>query len=169
MIAPVRTARLTLRQPQETDLAAMIAFGQSPRSAFIGGPLDDVECRDHYEGNADLWAERGHGFWSVDETATGRMVGRVGVISFVGWPEPELAWHLYDGFEGKGYGLEAAAAARAHFHAHVSPKPLMSMLSPDNPRSIALALRLGARPERDFELDGLPVVIYRHPGPELPA
>ncbi len=83
-----------------------------------------------------------------------------------GWDEPELAWHLFDGYEGQGYAHEAALAARADYHARLSPRPLISYIATANTRSEALALRLGAVREttRADAKDG-DYHIYRHPLP----
>lgn len=158
----IPTERLVLRDPREADFPAMLAFNNSPRSAFVGGP---VERRWLWRGllaNIGHWALRGYGFYSVD-THDGAFIGRIGVIYHDGWPEPELAWHLFDGFEGQGYAEEAVRAARADYHARISARPLISMIDVANTRSEALAQRLGAvleRTETDPEGD---YHIYRHP------
>lgn len=168
-IPTLTTARLTLRAPAEADFAAMLAFNDSPRSAFVGGGRDRQWVWRYLLANIGHWALRGFGFYSVD-THAGDFVGRVGVGQHDGWPEPELGWHIYDGSEGKGFAREAALAARADYYARVSPHPLMSMIVPANHRSIALAERLGARFERLDPGEGkpfdTPFAVYRHPAPE---
>jgi RimJ/RimL family protein N-acetyltransferase len=160
----LRTERLVLRDPREADFPAMLAFNDSPRSAFVGGP---VERRWLWRGllaNIGHWALRGYGFYSVD-TRDGAFIGRIGVIYHDGWPEPELAWHLFDGHEGKGYAAEAALAARADYHDRIAARPLISMIDVANARSEALAQRLGAVCERtETDPDG-DYHIYRHPAP----
>jgi RimJ/RimL family protein N-acetyltransferase len=156
------TERLRLREPRESDLAAMAAFGAGPRSHFIGGPQGRRDAWRGLLANIGHWALRGYGFWSVD-TAQGEFVGRVGVIFHDGWPEPELAWHLFDGFEGRGFAHEAALAARADAKTRLGLGPLISMVDPENARSIALAQRLGARLERTDPGNGKPFHIFRHP------
>ena len=108
----LQTARLTLREPRAADFSAMLAFNDSPRSRFVGGGRDRQWVWRGLLANIGLWALRGYGFFSVD-TKQGDFIGRVGVIFHDGWDEPELGWHLYDGFEGQGYAAEAALAARA--------------------------------------------------------
>lgn len=164
----LQTERLTLREPREADFPAMLAFNDSPRTQFLGGPLERRWVWRGLLANIGLWALRGYGFYSVD-TRAGDFIGRVGVIFHDGWPEPELAWHLYDGFEGHGYAAEAALAARADYHARISPQPLISMIDVGNARSEALARRLGAvREVTKTDPDG-DYHIYRHPRPEAVA
>lgn len=162
------TERLTLREPREADFPAMLAFSQSPRAEFIGGAIDRQWVWRAHLANIGHWALRGYGFYSVD-TRAGDFVGRVGVIFHDEWPEPELAWHLYDTHEGKGFAAEAALAAKADYHARISPRPLISMIDVANARSEALALRLDAVREKTVTDPDGDFHIYRHPGPEVRA
>ncbi|MBA3910040.1 MAG: N-acetyltransferase [Rhodobacter sp.] len=164
----LETERLILREPREADFPAMLAFNDSPRSIFVGGPLERRWVWRGLLANIGHWALRDYGFYSVD-TKAGEFIGRIGVIFHDEWPEPELAWHLYDGFEGLGYAAEAALAAKADYHARISTAPLISMIDVANSRSEALALRLGAvREVTHADPDG-DYHIYRHPGPEARA
>ena len=165
VIPTLATDRLILREPRESDLEAMVVFGASDRNIHVGGAQDRWQVWRGLLANIGHWALRGYGFWSVD-TKSGDFVGRVGVIYHDGWPEPELAWHLFDGFEGKGYAAEAALAARGHAYRELSMEPLISMIDPANARSIALAKRLGASFERADPGKIKPFHVYRHPQPE---
>jgi RimJ/RimL family protein N-acetyltransferase len=162
-IPELRTERLILRAPRETDFPAMLAFNHSPRAAFIGGGAPRRQVWGRLIGNIGHWALRGYGLYSVD-TLAGDFVGRIGLIFDEEWPEPELAWHLFDGFEGHGYAMEAALAAKADYHARISQNPLISLIDPANHRSAALAIRMGAKAEGDFHLAGHDCIIYRHTG-----
>jgi len=161
-IPVIETERLTLRAPREADFPALLAFSESPRAAFLGGSQPRQHIWRGLLANIGHWALRDYGFWSVDNRA-GDFIGRVGVIYHDGWPEPELAWHLFDGFEGHGYAFEAAIAARANHANRISAQPLISMIDAGNARSEALALRLGAVRERTETDDRGAYHIYRHP------
>ena len=163
-IPTLTTNRLILREPREADFPAMLAFNDSPRAAFVGGGRDRQWVWRGLLANLGHWALRGHGFFSVD-THAGDFVGRIGVIFHDGWDEPELGWHLFDGFEGQGYGVEAARAAKADYHARISPAPLISYIDPANPKSEALAKRLGAAPERQAAFFDKTINVWRHAGP----
>jgi RimJ/RimL family protein N-acetyltransferase len=166
-IPVLETPRLTLREPREADFPVMLAFNASPRNAYVGGTLERRWIWRGLLANIGHWALRGYGFYSVD-TKAGDFIGRIGVIFHDEWPEPELAWHLYDGFEGHGYAAEAALAAKADYHSRISRAQLISMIDVSNTRSEALALRLGATRERtELDPEG-DFHIYRHPGPEAP-
>lgn len=167
-IPTLTTDRLTLRPPREDDFPAMLTFNDSPRSSFVGGGGDRQKVWRTHLANIGHWALRGYGLYSVD-TREGGFIGRVGVIYHDGWDEPELGWHLFDGFEGKGYAYEAALAARADYHARISPKPPISYIDVTNTRSQALAIRLGAVIERTLNDDKGHDHVFRHPAPEALA
>jgi RimJ/RimL family protein N-acetyltransferase len=164
-IPTLTTDRLILRAPREEDFPAMLTFNDSPRSGFVGGGAERKWVWRGLLANIGHWVLRGYGFYSVD-TRDGDFVGRVGVIYHDGWDEPELAWHLFDGFEGHGYAHEAARAARADYHARISAHPPISYVDVKNTRSMALAERLGARIERTLNDDKGHDHVYRHPAPE---
>lgn len=163
-IPTLQTDRLTLRAPVEGDFPAMLAFSDSPRARFVGGKLPRQWVWRTLLANVGHWAWRGYGFFSV-ELPDGTFVGRVGVIFHDEWPEPELAWHLFDGFEGQGYATEAARAAKADYHARIAVAPLISMIADDNAASAAVAQRLGAVLERHAADEDGPYGIWRHAGP----
>jgi RimJ/RimL family protein N-acetyltransferase len=161
-IPTLTTERLILREPREADFAAMLEFNDSARAVFLGGGAPRQQVWRALLSNIGHWALRGYGFWSVD-TKAGVFIGRVGVIYHDGWLEPELAWHLFEGFEGQGYAEEAALASRDWAAGQADMGPLVSMIDPENHRSIALANRLGARLESTDPGDGKPFHIFRHP------
>jgi RimJ/RimL family protein N-acetyltransferase len=161
-IPVLTTPRLVLREPRETDFPAMLSFSESPRASFVGGAIARKWIWRGLLANIGHWALRGYGFFSVD-TKVGEFVGRIGVIYHDEWPEPELAWSLYDGFEGKGYAAEAALAAKDDYHVRISTKPLISMIDVENVRSEALALRLGAVREKTEADPTGDFYVYRHP------
>ncbi|MGQ0611649.1 MAG: GNAT family N-acetyltransferase [Paracoccaceae bacterium] len=163
-IPVLQTDRLTLRAPRESDVAAMIEFGKSERSRFVGGPIDAVGAWRAIMAGVGHWAFKGHGYWSVERRSDGAFIGRAGVIKGPDDQEPELAYHFFDGFEGQGYATEAVLAARAYCQDVLGMAPLASFIDPDNARSIALARRVGAALESSFQEDGKTIQVWRHPG-----
>jgi RimJ/RimL family protein N-acetyltransferase len=162
-IPVLETERLTLREPRESDLDAMAAFGASPRNRFVGGMHDRFGAWRALVGGIGHWALKGYGYWSVDRRADGAFIGRVGVIFPPTETEAELAYHLFDGFEGHGYATEAALAARRHCQGVMGMAPLVSFIDAENAPSIAVATRLGAVLESQFPEDDRIIQLYRHP------
>ncbi|MBV2359720.1 GNAT family N-acetyltransferase [Thalassococcus sp. CAU 1522] len=162
----LRTDRLILRGPREEDFEAVLAFMSSERSAYVGGPTADrFAAWRAFLAVMGHWALRGYGFFTLEHRESGALAGRVGVVEHEMWPEPELGWQLFDGFEGQGYAFEAAVAVRSWAWREHGLGPLISMVVPENSRSVALARRLGARYERDIVLLDTPGQIFRHPDP----
>ncbi|AGT08149.1 GNAT family N-acetyltransferase [Paracoccus aminophilus] len=159
----IETERLILREPRLSDLDAVIAFGTSDRARFVGGPMEPWQAWNSLMTGIGHWVVRGFGWWMVEDKASGKVAGRVGIGHHLDWPEPELGWHLYDGFEGRGLAYEAASAARNHAYSVMGFGPLISLIDHDNHRSASLARRLGAVPEGEFNVRGDACVIYRHP------
>lgn len=162
-IPDIVTDRLILRAPQKADLEPMTAFYQTERSHFVGGPRSKSECWRSLSGMFGHWHLCGYGMWIIHHKADDQAIGTVGFLNFPGWHEPELAWHLYGGYEGQGYAHEAAKAARLMGKTKFGLDGVISYIAPDNARSRALALRLGATKEREDTLLGQDVHIYRHP------
>lgn len=167
MIPTLETERLVLGPCSQAHLAAFEDFCATDRARWFGGPCGPDEAWRGVAMQLGHWDLRGYGQFWVSEAATGRPVGRTGIWNPAGWPEPELAWLVYADFEGKGYASEAARAARDWAWRARGLGPLISLIAPDNARSIALAERIGAR----FEADGTypsgdPCKVYRHPLPD---
>ncbi|KRS13814.1 acetyltransferase [Roseovarius atlanticus] len=162
-IPVIETEDLILRGYDEADFEAFAAFGTSDRAAYVGGPHTRWDSWRAFMAGIGHWALRGYGMWMIEHRATGSVAGRVGMILNDGWDEPELGWHIYDGFEGKGYAYQAALAARDHAARHFGLDGVISYIDATNTRSLRLADRLGAKHERDGTVVGTPCQVWRHP------
>lgn len=167
----LETERLILRGPQTPDAEPLIAFLQDPvRSEGFGGFTKRADAWRWFALNVGHWHIHGYGYLTVEDKATGTPAGICGIWNPEGWPEPELGWVVFNGFEGKGIAFEAAQVARMWAYEGLGFTTLTSNIVPSNTRSIALAKRLGATFEREYDnvqmgLDHL----YRHPGPDALA
>ena len=166
-IPVLETPNLILREPRKADFEVAAAFAASDRARFVGGPMTRGEAWRSFASGVGHWVLNGFGMWIVEEKSTGAVVGRIGLLYPEGWPETELGWHVYDGFEGKGYAFEAAMAARNHAYSVMGLPPMISFIDPNNTRSRRLAERMGATVEREGEVLGTPCLVYRHP--QVPA
>lgn len=163
----IETDRLILRAPRLSDHAAFCAYFAEPRSKWNGGPLGPREVEGMITSAAGSWALRGYGLWFVtlkdDETA----IGFAGIFHPYDWPEPELGYGIAAEHEGKGIAFETAMAARKAAKHHLNLNALPSFIAPDNARSQALALRMGAVREPDITLRDKTATVYRHPKTEV--
>ena len=165
--APVlKTARLILRGPVHDDLPAFTRFMTSAPSMIAQG--ETVSAEQAWYGfltGVGHWHWHGFGFFMVVEARTDLPIGRVGLIRHSDWPDTELAWHLFDGAEGKGFATEAALAARAWAHDDLGLDRLFSYIDVTNTRSQAVARRLGATTDGSRAPHEPQAEIWVHPGP----
>ena len=162
-IPTLETEDLILRGYCEADFEAVAAFGASDRARFVGGPHTRWDSWRAFLAAIGHWALRGYGMWMVEHRKSATPAGRVGMIYNDCWHEPELGWHIFEGFEGRGLAYQACVAARDYAARHQGLNSVISYVAPDNARSVALAHRLGCTLERDVTLLGKPCQIWRHP------
>lgn len=166
VIPSFETDRLILRGPSMDDFEPFAAFYASDRAKFVGGPLGKEGSWRMLAMEIGHWMLKGYGRWTVVLKDTGEPIGMIGPFCPHGWPEPEIGWDLFNGFEGKGYATEAALAARTYAYDILGWDTAISLVKTGNEGSAAVALRLGAKPDGEFthERHGT-MTIYRHPAP----
>ncbi|MDD7972038.1 GNAT family N-acetyltransferase [Roseinatronobacter alkalisoli] len=161
----LQTERLILRAPCAQDFPVFAAYFMSERAQFTGGQPDRILAWNRFCVTLGHWVMRGYGVFAIVRRDTGAVIGAAGPFFPEGWPEPEIAWQLWDGHaEGNGFAYEAALATRTHVYADLGWKTAVSLIAPENQRSAALAQRLGctlegAHPHPHFG----PLDIWRHP------
>jgi RimJ/RimL family protein N-acetyltransferase len=164
MIPTLSTERLILRGFREADLDAYATMSADPEvMRFIGADGKPRSRTEAWRGMATFmgeWALRGAGMWALEEKASGRFVGRAGIINFEGWPEPELGYALARNAWGKGYAREAGRAALDWAFAHMRRERLVSFIRADNLSSKRTAAALGGVFETNSELFGTPCEVW---------
>jgi len=165
--AELETDRLRLRQWRIEDFEDYAEqFTDEEMARFIGGVATRPDAFRRMAAVVGHWVLRGHGYWAVEERVGGAFVGAVGLWRPEGWPDLELGYWLVRSAHGKGYASEAAVAARDCAFSEMDAETLISLIHPDNEPSKRVAERLGAVPERIFELMSFgPHWIYRYPNP----
>ena len=161
----LETDRLILRGPERTDLAPFTAFlTQSPRMQALGEQATAPEAWYAFMTGIGHWQWHGFGFFTLtlkDNAAT--TIGRVGILKHAHWPSEELAWHLYDGAEGKGFATEAARAVRLWARDSLGLDRLVSYIHRHNLRSQRVAQRLGAATQGVAPAHEPDAEIWHHP------
>ncbi len=161
----LRTDRLLLREFRPEDLDGYAAMCADPEVMRYLGANGAVLSREDAWRQMALfaghWALRGYGMWVAEELETGRFVGRVGLHYPEGWPGREVGWALAREFWGRGLAYEAARAAIRHAFEDLGWPEVISLIHPENRRSIDLALRLGEQFQGSVEIRGLPHNLYR--------
>lgn len=164
----LESERLVLRSPQPRDIEPMIAFLMDMERAQGFGAYDNRGDAWRWFGlNVGHWHIHGYGYFTIEDRETGAPAGICGIWNPEGWPEPELGWVVFDGFEGRGIAFEAASRARRWAYEGLGFTTLTSNIVPGNSRSQALARRLGAVLERTYvNVHMGQDELWRHPAPE---
>ena len=163
MIPELVTERLLLRGLELSDLDAYAAICADPdvrRFLGDGCPLERPAVWREMALLLGHWGLRGFGQWAVVERETGELVGRAGLWQPEGWPGLEVGWVLGRRYWGRGFATEAARAALHHAFSALGARRVISLIHPDNERSVRVAERLGERFDRRVEVSGTPHHVY---------
>ncbi|NRB01733.1 MAG: GNAT family N-acetyltransferase [Rhodobacteraceae bacterium] len=162
-IPTFRLDDLTLRAPAMSDLDAYAEFRASDRAKGVGGPNTRVQAEQKLEALIGHWHLHGFGRWMVTETHSDTPLGVVGLMAPCDWPEPEIAWSVFAGAEGKSVAYRAAIFARRYAYEVLGWSTVISCTTPDNHRSQALAQRMGATRDGECHVDDVGrLLIWRH-------
>ena len=164
--APViSTERLRLRPHVVSDMDAFWEFYQSGRARYMDCPTNRTHLWYGFSSEVGSWELCGWGGWAV-ETHAGDLLGQIALTQPPHFPELELGWLLFDGFEGHGYAFEAASAALGYAFTVMDVDTLVSYIDRNNARSIALAERLGAFEDKAAARYDASDAVFRHPHPD---
>ena len=165
MALELETERLRLRQWREDDVGPLLAFYNDPVSESIYGAGATRE---------EIWRKiamrighfqlRGYGLWAVEEKTSRSFAGYAGLYYPLGWDDVEVGYGISLEHRRKGYAAEAALCARNHGY-EIGIGRLVSYIQPTNAASIAVATRMGAKPDGEFMMQNLRHIIYLHQKP----
>jgi RimJ/RimL family protein N-acetyltransferase len=168
----IETPRLRLRQHRLGDLAERIPLTTDPDfMRFVGGVYDRQENWSRLLRYIGHWVAFGYGLFAVEERATGRYVGNVGLARFerdLGADfdsAPEGAWMIAQWATGLGYASEGMAAAIDWYQGTFGPSRMVCIIDPDNAASLRVAARIGFVPYRQGRNRGHDVVVLERTAP----
>lgn len=165
-VPELRTERLLLRPFRPDDAEPMIEFYADPVSRFYGGPLERDDAWRRFAMYPGHWTLRGYGPWAIEVVETGEYAGLAGPWYPEGWIEPEITWALVPRFHGRGYATEAAARTLQAAYELFGWRTAVSVISVENPASVAVAERLGATREAAVTYRYGAAHLYRHRPPD---
>jgi RimJ/RimL family protein N-acetyltransferase len=172
----IETERLLLRKPRVEDAEDLLRYVGDPEvTRWIGGePGDRAATEAKIEDWLARWDANGIGHFSV--VRDGRVLGRCGFLTWDSrtWTvasyaeagehaETELGWTLAREHWGQGYATEAARALRNWAYSERGIERLISLISPRNVRSIRVADKLGAEPEKMVSNSFGATIVWVHP------
>lgn len=154
-----------MRRLVPADLDALFALYGDPavRRHFPEGTLTYDETKEELD-----WFLRGDpdhpqlGLWATIHKATGRFIGRCGLIPWTidGALEIEVAYLLDPRHWRQGLGAEAAQALVRHGFEALGLARLIALIDPAHTASIRTAERAGLRFERTVEMEGVTSSLY---------
>lgn len=164
-VPTLRTPRMTLRAFHAADLDSFAALNADPVFRhFLGGQvLTREESWAQMERLMGQWALRGYGLFAVIHDHI--LIGRIGILHPIEWPEPEMAWGIAPACWGQGLAAEAAGAVLDWGFARFGFPRLASFILRDNAASRRVAEKLGAVREGTVELRGFLADHWVHPAP----
>ena len=173
----IETERLLLRPPEDGDVDAIFRFVADPEvMRWIGedgrtGTYADAVGR--VERYRRAWEVDGFGHFMVVPKGSGDPIGRVGILVWDPrtWEhgarlelgeaaELELGWTLERAAWGHGFATEAATAVADWAFRELQPTRVISLIRPDNARSLRVAQKLGERYQRDVTVSGTTVQLW---------
>ena len=172
----LETERLVLRPPREDDLDALVPiYGDAEVMRYIGSGDAWTRSRsaEAIARWTSYWDADGFGMLAVIRREDGELIGDVGLLAWdpATWEhgtraaigpsaEIEIGWTLGRDAWGRGYASEAAFAVRDWARDELGLRRLISLIHPDNARSIRVAEKLGERYERDVVVSARPARLY---------
>lgn len=134
----------------------MIAINRDPEvQRYLNRPVSEAALHAFHGQLVEHWERHGFGLYAVESWEAGEagaFIGFAGVAYPTFLPalaqRPEIGWRLARRAWGRGLATEAALAVRAHAFDTLALPELISIIHPDNARSIRVAAKLGMTRER---------------------
>jgi [ribosomal protein S5]-alanine N-acetyltransferase len=146
----LETARLMLREPNDEDAAALLAYHMRNEPRFaLWEPKRGTEVVQHQQWiawrRAEDEADRARTFLAFDRSDPSALVGSFNLDSITRAPESSamLSYSIDGAYEGRGYAREAVEATIAYAFDVLELDSLSATYDPANVRSGGLLARLG--------------------------
>ncbi len=155
------TQRLSLRMPEDRDLAFITAlFARPELVAHRPDPTPDSpeESARRLSRDRAHWRVHGFGRWTVE--AEGRPIGFGGVTVSKEFEGLNLSYHLHPDCWGRGYATELVKEALAFSRDDLHAKRVIGLVRPVNMASRRVLERCGFDFERDVMLHGAPTHLF---------
>lgn len=149
---PLTTPRLILRQWEPQDLPEFAALNADPEVMRYFPSTLDRQASDALAAKAKALIEKqGWGFWAVQDRASGRLAGMIGLHT----PAPELpfspcvevGWRLARPYWGQGLATEGSKAALEFAWNVLQQGEVVAFTAVLNKPSQAVMQRLGMQPD----------------------
>jgi RimJ/RimL family protein N-acetyltransferase len=162
----LETERLILREftLDDLDVFALLLGDPEVMRFSLSGPMKEKEQAKEYlqKRILDHYAKYGYGLYAVIRKVNHSFIGFVGLIhqNIGGESKTELGYRLHPQHWGKGLATEACLAICHYAFTQLGMTELISIIDPQNKRSLKVAKRLGMKYLKDAVFHNIPVQIY---------
>jgi ribosomal-protein-alanine N-acetyltransferase len=161
----LKTPRLILRKFVRDDLDALASIFADPQVMYFSanGVRTKAETETWIENTISSYQTEGFGLYAAIEREHLQLIGFCGLLvwSIDGLREIEIGYRFTPSYWGKGLATEAAIAVRDYGFEKLEFSSLITIIQPDNIRSVRVAEKLGMKYEKNFIFMGLQVNLYR--------
>jgi [ribosomal protein S5]-alanine N-acetyltransferase len=158
----LQTKRLVIRHFQERDLEDLIPFfaNEEVMRFSVSGPLPAEKTREYFHKRILGHYAKGYGLYAL--LIKEKFIGFAGFLTqqIEGEEKIELGFRLLPEYWGKGLAFEACATLINYAFQSLHLKEIISIIDPNNLRSLKLAKRLGMYPYKDAVFYEIPVKIW---------
>lgn len=166
----LETPRLILRRHVTGDADALeTVLGDPVAMEFYPAPLDRQGVEEWITRNVERYQRDGFGKWAIVLKNTGEVVGSCGCVlqEVEGRNEIEVGYNVRRDLWGNGYATEAARACTEYALRELGAIRVISMIRPENLRSIRVAEKNGMICEKVIFWRDYDHCIYARPEPKI--
>lgn len=159
-----RTARLLGERLTQEHFAQMHVLHSDPEFMLhLGGVRSPTQTHEYLDRNIAEWEHNGFGVWILRDLESGEFVGRGGlrVLRLEETDEVEIGWGLRPAFWGLGLATEFAHECLRIARDELQTPTVVATTSKQNHASERVAERLGMVFEREVDLQGLALKLFR--------
>jgi RimJ/RimL family protein N-acetyltransferase len=153
----LRTPRLLLREYRASDFDAFAANLADEHAMRFLGVHDRRSAWRIFGANTGGWLLHGAGWWAIELSATGTLVGNVGAFFRETWPEIEVGWNTFRSHWGTGIATEAAAGVLRYAFEQRKERRVTALIDGANEASLKVAAHLGMTYEAETVLFDKPI------------
>ena len=159
------TKRLILRRFESRDVDDLTEVLEHPEVMEFSpsGPINRTAVTETIQNFEAHWQTWGFGQCAVVHKTDQKVIGYCGLIHFSdidGKAEDEIGYRLNRNYWGQGYATEAGQSVLTYGFTVIGLKRMVSMIDPNNTRSIRVAEKIGLHYEKDVFIDGYVDRIY---------
>ncbi|MBA2726736.1 MAG: GNAT family N-acetyltransferase [Parachlamydiaceae bacterium] len=161
----LETERLILREFSMDDLHAFASLMADPEVMrfSLSGPMSKEKAKEYLQTRIlDHYAKYGYGLYAVILKEDNQLIGQIGLISqnIDGVSKTELGYRLHTRYWGQGLATEGCLAVCQYAFEKLGKVDLISIIDPQNTRSLEVAKRAGMIMLKEASFYNIPVHIY---------